>query len=195
MSSKRKHSKAPAGAVASYIHAGGRIGVLVEVICESDFVARSADFQELTHDLALQIAATAPRFIRREEVTVEAYTREKEIWFSQAKASGKPPDVIAKIVEGKMSRFYEKVCLNDQPFIKDRAISIAQLVASKSEKLGEKIVIWRFSRFNVEEMPASFPDDQSHPDGGDASEVRVPRPKGPKSGRGSAAAKLDNEST
>src|SRR5437588_2016031 len=99
------------GSVASYIHAGGKIGVLVEVNCESDFVARTDDFKELVHDIAMHIAASDPKFIRKEDVTPEAFEREKDIYRSQAAATGKPPQVIEKIVEGKMSKFYEEVCL------------------------------------------------------------------------------------
>jgi len=137
------------GSVASYIHAGGKIGVLVEVNCESDFVARTEDFKELVHDIAMHIAASDPKFIRKEDVTPEAYEREKDIYRSQAAATGKPPQVVEKIVEGKMSKFYEEVCLYEQPFIKDQTISISQLIASKIGKLGENISVRRFARFKV----------------------------------------------
>jgi len=137
------------GSVASYIHAGGKIGVLVEVNCESDFVARTEDFKELVHDIAMHIAASDPKFIRKEDVTSEAYEREKDIYRSQATATGKPPQVVEKIVEGKMSKFYEEVCLCEQPFIKDQTISISQLIASKIGKLGENISVRRFARFKV----------------------------------------------
>ncbi len=137
------------GSVASYIHAGGKIGVLVEVNCESDFVARTEDFKELVHDIAMHIAASDPKFIRKEDVTPEAYEREKDIYRSQAAATGKPPQVVEKIVEGKMSKFYEEVCLYEQPFIKDQTISISQLIASTIGKLGENISVRRFARFKV----------------------------------------------
>src|SRR5207302_6110081 len=104
------------GAVASYIHAGGKIGVLVEVNCESDFVARTDDFQSLVHDIAMHIAASDPKFIRKEDVTAADFEREKEIYRAQAAATGKPANVVEKIVEGKMAKFYEEVCLLDQPF-------------------------------------------------------------------------------
>jgi len=139
------------GSVASYIHAGGKIGVLVEVNCESDFVARTEDFKELVHDIAMHIAASDPKFIRKEDVTPEAYEREKDIYRSQATATGKPPQVVEKIVEGKMSKFYEEVCLYEQPFIKDQTISISQLIAAKIGKLGENIAVRRFGRFKVGE--------------------------------------------
>jgi len=137
------------GAVASYIHAGGKIGVLVEVNCESDFVARTADFQELLKDIAMHIAATDPRYIRREDVTAEDLEREKEIFRAQAAETGKPAPVIEKIVEGKMSKFYEEVCLLEQPFIKDQTVSIKDLIAQKVGKLGENITVRRFARFKV----------------------------------------------
>jgi len=137
------------GSVASYIHAGGKIGVLVEVNCESDFVARTDDFKELVHDIAMHIAASDPKFIRKEDVTPEAYEREKDIYRAQAKATGKPDHVAEKIVEGKMSKFYEEVCLYEQPFIKDQTISVLQLIASKIGKLGENISVRRFARFKV----------------------------------------------
>jgi elongation factor Ts len=137
------------GSVASYIHAGGKIGVLVEVNCESDFVARTEDFKELVHDIAMHIAASDPKFIRREDVTPEAFEREKEIYRAQAKATGKPDNVVERIVEGKMGKFYEEVCLYEQPFIKDQTVNISQLVASKIGKLGENISVRRFARFKV----------------------------------------------
>ena len=137
------------GSVASYIHAGGKIGVLVEVNCESDFVARTEDFKDLVHDIAMHIAASDPKFIRKEDVTPEAYEREKDIYRSQAAATSKPPQVVEKIVDGKMSKFYEEVCLYEQPFIKDQTISISQLIASKIGKLGENIAVRRFARFKV----------------------------------------------
>ena len=137
------------GSVASYIHAGGKIGVLVEVNCESDFVARTEDFKELVHDIAMHIAASDPKFIRREDVTPEAFEREKEIYRAQAKATGKPDNVIERIVEGKMGKFYEEVCLYEQPFIKDQTVNISQLIAAKIGKLAENISVRRFARFKV----------------------------------------------
>src|ERR1700691_1471790 len=137
------------GSVTSYIHAGGKIGVLVEVNCESDFVARTEDFKELVHDIAMHIAASAPRYVRKEDVTPEAFAREKEIFLAQAVASGKPPNIAEKMVAGKMEKFYEEVCLLEQPFIKDQTMSIAQLIAAKIGKLGENISVRRFARFKV----------------------------------------------
>lgn len=140
------------GAVASYIHAGGKIGVLVEVNCESDFVARTDDFKQLVHDIAMHIAATDPRYIRKEDVTAEDFAREKDVYRAQAKATGKPDNVVEKIVDGKMEKFYEEVCLYEQPFIKEQSISIAQLIASKVGKLGENLSVRRFARFKVGEV-------------------------------------------
>jgi elongation factor Ts len=137
------------GSVGYYIHAGGKIGVLLEVNCESDFVARTDDFKELLHDISMHIAASDPKFVRREDVTPEAFEREKYIYRAQAAATGKPANVVEKIVEGKMAKFYEEVCLLEQPFIKDQTTTISQLVATKVGKLGENISVRRFARFKV----------------------------------------------
>jgi elongation factor Ts len=137
------------GAVGTYIHAGGKIGVLVELNCESDFVARTNDFQELLRDVAMHIAATDPRYVRREDVTEQDIAREKDVYRAQAAASGKPANIVEKMLEGKMSKFYEEVCLLDQPFIKEQTQTIAQLIASKVAKLGENISVRRFARFKV----------------------------------------------
>jgi elongation factor Ts len=137
------------GAVGTYIHAGGKIGVLLEVNCESDFVARTEDFQELLKDIAMHIAATDPRYIRKEDVTTEDLEREKEIYRAQAAATGKPAPVVEKIVEGKMSKFYEEVCLLEQPFIKEQTVAIKDIIATKVGKLGENITVRRFARFKV----------------------------------------------
>ena len=146
---KKASRTASEGAVGTYIHAGGKIGVLLEINCESDFVARTADFQELLKDIAMHIAATDPRYIRKEDVTAEDLDREKEIYRAQAAQTGKPAPVIEKIVEGKMSKFYEEVCLLEQPFIKEQTATIAQLIAQKVGKLGENIQVRRFARFKV----------------------------------------------
>jgi elongation factor Ts len=137
------------GSVASYIHAGGKIGVLVEVNCESDFVARTDDFKTLVHDIAMHIAASDPRFIRKEDVTPADYEKEKDIYRAQAAQTGKPAPVIEKIVEGKMAKFYEEVCLYEQPFVKDQTMTVSQLIASVIGKLGENISVKRFARFKV----------------------------------------------
>jgi elongation factor Ts len=137
------------GAVGTYIHAGGKIGVMVEVNCESDFVARTDDFQNMLKDIAMHIAATDPRYVRSEDVTPEDMEREKEVFRAQAAATGKPAPVIEKIVEGKMAKFYEEVCLLDQPFIKEQTITIKELIASRVAKMGENITVRRFARFKV----------------------------------------------
>jgi elongation factor Ts len=145
------------GLVSSYIHAGGKIGVLVELNCESDFVARTDDFQRLCHDVAMHIAALDPRFLRREEVTPEILDRERDIYKDQAKQTGKPENVIEKIVNGKMEKFYEENCLYEQHFIKDEGITVKELVDQAIAKVGENIAIRRFSRFKVGEMDGAAP--------------------------------------
>ena len=137
------------GLVGTYIHAGGKIGVLLELNCESDFVGRTVDFQDLLKDIAMHVAATDPRFVRPEDVTPADLEREKDIFRSQAAATGKPPAVIEKIVEGKMAKFYEEVCLLEQPFIKDQTVTIKNLIAQTVAKLGENITVRRFARFKV----------------------------------------------
>ena len=137
------------GSVGTYIHAGGKIGVLLELNCESDFVALTPDFQELLKDIAMHIAATDPRYIGKDEVTAADLDREKEIYRAQAAATGKPPAIIEKMLEGKLGKFYEEFCLLEQPFIKDQTQTIAQIIASKVGKLGENISVRRFARFKV----------------------------------------------
>ncbi len=159
------------GAVGHYIHAGGKIGVLIEVNCESDFVARTEDFKELVHDISMHIAASDPKFVRKEDVTAEDFEREKDIYRAQAAASGKPPAIVEKMVAGKMEKFYEEVCLLEQPFIKDQTISISQLIAAKIGKLGENIAVRRFARFKVGDATATVAFVGAKPDeGGEASE-------------------------
>ncbi len=137
------------GAVGTYIHAGGKIGVLVELNCESDFVARTPEFQELLRDIAMHIAATDPRYVRKEDVTEEDLAREKDVYRAQTAATGKPANIIEKMLEGKLSKFYEEVCLLEQPFIKEQTQTIAQIIATKVGKLGENISVRRFARFKV----------------------------------------------
>ena len=137
------------GVIASYIHPGAQLGVLIEVNCESDFVARTDDFQELVHDLAMQIAAADPRFIRREEVTQAALDKEKDIQRARALGEGKPEKMVDKIVEGRMNKYYEEVCLYEQPFIKENTTTIQDLIKAKIAKLGENIAVSRFVRFKV----------------------------------------------
>lgn len=139
------------GIIGSYIHARGKIGVLIEVNCETDFVARTDDFQQLVKDVAMQVAASSPRFVSREEVTEEVLEQEKEIYRSQATATGKPEKVIEKIVDGKMEKFYAEACLLEQPFIKNMDITIQDYISNLVAKLGENIKIRRFARFALGE--------------------------------------------
>lgn len=137
------------GVVGSYIHAGAQLGVLVEVNCESDFVARTDDFQELVRDLAMHIAAADPQFVRKEDVTQAAIDKEKDIQRARALNEGKPEKMVDKIVEGRMAKFYEEICLYEQPFVKENTITIDQLIKTKIAKLGENITVSRFARFKV----------------------------------------------
>ena len=148
---KKATRQATEGLISHYIHAGGKIGVIIEVNCESDFVARTEDFQRLCHDVAMHIAALDPRYVRREEVTPEILDREREIYKAQARATGKPEPVIEKIVNGKMEKFYEDNCLYEQHFIKDESMTVTELVNQLIHKLGENISIRRYVRFKVGE--------------------------------------------
>jgi elongation factor Ts len=148
---KKSQRTTSEGLVGSYIHAGGKIGVLLELNCESDFVARTADFQRLCHDIAMHIAALDPRFLRREEVTPEILDREREIYREQARATGKPEPVVEKIVNGKMEKFYEENCLYEQHFIRDEGLTVKELIAQTIAKIGENIAVRRFARFKVGE--------------------------------------------
>ena len=139
------------GVIGSYIHAGSQLGVLVEVNCESDFVARTNDFQELVKDVAMQIAAADPQFIRKEDVTAEVLEKEKSIQRARAIQEGKPEKMADKIVEGRMQKFYEEICLYEQPFIRENSTTIADLIKAKIAKLGENISVSRFVRFKVGE--------------------------------------------
>jgi elongation factor Ts len=143
------------GLIGTYIHAGGQLGVMVEVNCESDFVARTDDFKELVHDVAMHIAAADPRFLRREEVPADLIEKEKEIARDRARNEGKPEKILDRIVEGRISKFYEEVCLLDQPFVKEATVTIEQLVKQKIAKLGENIGIARYVRFKVGDVAAA----------------------------------------
>ncbi len=137
------------GVVSSYIHAGSKIGVLVEINCETDFVARNEEFQELVKDVALQIAAANPSYVKREHVPSEQVEREKAIYLAQAKELGKPEAAIDKIVQGKLEKFYQENCLLEQSFIKDPNVSITEILTQKIAKLGENISIARFTRYQL----------------------------------------------
>jgi elongation factor Ts len=143
------------GLIGTYIHAGGQLGVMVEVNCESDFVARTDDFKELVHDVAMHIAAADPRYLRREEVPADVLEKEKEIARARALLEGKPEKIIDRIVEGRLAKFYEEVCLLEQPFVKEATITIDQLVKTKVAKLGENMGIARFVRFKVGDVAAA----------------------------------------
>lgn len=149
--SKKAGRSTRQGIIGNYIHQGSQLGVLVEVNCESDFVARTDDFQELVKDIAMQIAASDPEFIRREDVTPEALEREKSIQRARALQEGKPEKMADKIVEGRMNKFYEEICLYEQPFIKDNSTTVADLIKTKIAKIGENISVSRFVRFKVGE--------------------------------------------
>jgi elongation factor Ts len=137
------------GVIGTYIHPGSQLGVMLEVNCESDFVARTEDFQGLVHDLAMQIAAADPTFLRKEDVTPAALEKERDIQRARALSEGKPEKMVDKIVEGRMNKFYEEVCLYEQPFIKENTTTVADLIKTKIAKLGENISVSRFVRFKV----------------------------------------------
>jgi elongation factor Ts len=139
------------GLIGSYIHMGGKIGVLVEVNCESDFVARTEDFQGLAREIAMHIAAASPQYVRREDVPAEVLERERGIYRSQMEGQNKPPQVVEKIVEGKLNSYFEQVCLMDQPSIRDPKVTIGQVVQQGIANLGENISIARFVRYKLGE--------------------------------------------
>jgi elongation factor Ts len=146
---KKSGRTANEGQIAAYIHTGGKIGVLIEVNCETDFVARTDDFQNLIKELALQVAAASPQYAKREDVPAEILERERGIYRAQMESSGKPPQVIEKIIEGKLGSFYEQVVLVDQPSIRDPKVKVEQAIKAAIAKLGENISVARFVRFKV----------------------------------------------
>jgi elongation factor Ts len=148
---KKADRVAADGAVGAYVHPGGKIGVLVEINCETDFVARTAEFQSLLKDIAMQVAAANPRYLRREEVPAAELDKEKEIYRQQALETGKPEKVVDKIVEGKLERFYSEACLLEQAFIKDPDKKVTDIVNESIGRLGENIQIRRFSRYHLGE--------------------------------------------
>jgi elongation factor Ts len=145
--SKREARSTREGAVGSYIHGGGRLGVLVEVNCETDFVARTDEFQELIRDIAMQVAASNPRYVSQQEIPEEDLTKERHIFEEQAKGAGRPEHVIPNIVAGRLEKFYQEVCLLNQPFVKNPDITVADLIKEKIAKVGENITVSRFIRF------------------------------------------------
>ncbi len=146
---KRAAREANEGIVSSYIHPGSRIGVLVEVNCETDFVARNEEFQAFVRDVALQIAAANPSYVKREDVPADVVAKEKEIYEGQAKELGKPPAAWPKITEGKLEKFYQESCLLEQSFIKDPSVTVKDLLTQKIAKIGENLVIRRFTRYQL----------------------------------------------
>jgi elongation factor Ts len=153
---KKAEREATDGLVSHYIHAGGKIGVLLELNCETDFVARTEEFQKLCHDLAMHIAALDPKFIRREDVTPEILEREREIARDQARQTGKPEQVIEKIATGKMEKFYEENCFYEQHFIKDESVTVKEMIDQAIAKMGEKISVRRYVRMKVGEVNATY---------------------------------------
>lgn len=156
---KKAGRVAAEGIVESYIHGGGRIGVLVEVNCETDFVAKTDDFRALVRDIAMQVAASKPEFVRREDVPAEIIEKEKEILAAQAANEGKPEKIIQRMVEGRIEKYYKEVCLLEQPFIKDPDITVQQLVTEKIAKIGENISVRRFTRYELGEGLEKRQDD------------------------------------
>jgi elongation factor Ts len=149
-SAKKSGREIKDGTIGAYIH-NGKIGVMVEVGCETDFVAKNPEFQSLVKDIAMHIAASDPRFIRKEDVTADVMAKEREIYFEQAKATGKPENVLDKIVEGRMSKYYSEACLLEQPFVKDPALTVRDLIAGYVQKIGENIQVRRFVRYKIGE--------------------------------------------
>lgn len=155
IAAKKAEREANEGLVEAYIHAGGKLGVLLELNCETDFVARTEDFRGLAHDLAMQVAATSPRYLAPEDIPAEVLQRERQ-WQREHVGEGKSEDVIERIVEGKLRKYYEEVCLLEQPFIKDEGVTVRDLVTSKIAKLGENIRVRRFARFELGEDSATW---------------------------------------
>ena len=152
---KKASREANEGAIGSYIHAGSKLGVLVEVNCETDFVARTDEFRQFVHDLALHIAATDPQCIRKEDVSPDVLEKEKQVQRERALQEGKPERVLDKIVEGRLGKFYQEICLLEQPFVKDNSVTVGELLTSKIAQLGEKIAVSRMARFKVGEDASS----------------------------------------
>jgi len=151
VAAKRADRAASEGAVTAYIHGGGRIGVLVEVNCETDFVARTDNFQELCKNVAMQIAASQPRWVSRDDVPEEALERERSILIEQAKGEGKPDHIAEKMVEGRMKKFYTDFCLLDQPYIRDESMIVQDVITDFAGQVGEKVAVRRFTRYALGE--------------------------------------------
>jgi len=163
---KKMTRAATDGAIGSYIHPGGKIGVLIEVNCETDFVAKTTEFQQLVRDLAMQVAAAAPRFVSRDEVPAQDIETEREIYRAQARQQGKPDKVIERIVEGQVERFYKDVCLLEQPFVKQSDRTVDEMVKEAIVRFGVNVAVRRFSRFQLGEVLERQADDKENPAGG-----------------------------
>ncbi len=146
---KKAGRTATEGMVVSYIHAGGKIGVLAEINCETDFAAKNQEFQELANNICMQIAATDPQYITREDVDPEIVEKEKDIYRKQGEKEGKPENVVEKIIDGRLEKFYADICLYEQPFVKDKELTIEKLIHSKISSIGENIKVSRFARFEL----------------------------------------------
>ncbi len=147
---KKSGRETKEGLIGAYVH-NGKIGVMVEVNCETDFVARNPDFQMLVKDLAMHIAASDPRFVSKEDVTEDVLAKEREIYAEQARSTGKPANVVEKMIEGRMSKYFSEVCLLEQPFVKDPSVSVRDYIASHIQKIGENIQVRRFIRYKLGE--------------------------------------------
>ncbi|MEW5933667.1 MAG: translation elongation factor Ts [Bacillota bacterium] len=152
LAAKKAGREASEGIIDAYIHPGSRLGVLVEVNCETDFVARTTEFREFVHEVAMQIAAMNPTYVSRDQVPPEVLEREKEILRVQAEAEGKPPQVAERIVQGRLEKFFAQACLLDQPYIRDGQVTVGQLLTQLVARVGENVVIRRFARFDLGEM-------------------------------------------
>jgi elongation factor Ts len=148
VAAKKAEREANEGLVEAYIHAGGKLGVLVELNCETDFVARTEDFQELAHDVAMQVAGAGARYLTPEDIAQDVLEREKERYLEDI-GDGKPEEIVQKIVDGKLKKYYQEVCLLEQPFIKDEEMTVRDLITGKIAKLGENIKVRRFARFEL----------------------------------------------
>lgn len=146
---KKADRETKEGLIESYIHTNGKIGVIVEVLSETDFVAKNQEFKDFAHDVALHIAAMSPKYVSKDEISVEVVAKEKADLTEEVQSSGKPAEIVEKIVEGKLNKFYEEVCLLNQPFAKDQTMTIQDLLNAKIAKIGEKIEIKRFCRFEI----------------------------------------------
>lgn len=162
---KKAGRAAKEGVIGTYMHPGSKLGVMVEVNCESDFVARTDDFQQLVHDIAMQIAATDPQFLRKEDVNEEVQAKERDIHRARALDEGKPEKIVEKIVEGRMKKYFEEICLYEQPFVKEGSQTVGDLITRAIAKLGENIRVSRMARFKVGES------DESSAGGTEASDA------------------------